>query len=77
VATPIRVVVAAIQESSVQVSYVGVRPWRWSVIKTKSNPSSSADLASRTGSAPAAADVETFSPNTTFIAFPIARAPAP
>src|SRR5436190_1440264 len=44
-------------------SYVGARPWRWSDADTKSNPSSSARLASATGSVPGSADVETFTPN--------------
>src|SRR2546425_730121 len=65
-----RKVAAAMKQSSVQVSWVGLLPHGWSEEETKSKPSSSARIAVATGSAPGAAEVGMFSPN--WIAF-IAR----
>src|SRR2546428_14178485 len=65
-----REVAAAMKQSSVQVSWVGLLPHGWSEEETKSKPSSSARIAVATGSAPGAAEVGMFSPN--WIAF-IAR----
>ncbi len=67
VATRIRVVAAATQDSSVQVSYVGRVPHGWSEGATKSKPSSSARRASATGSLPGAAEVERLRPNSSVL----------
>src|SRR5579859_5671016 len=67
VATLIRDVLAAIQDSIVHVSYVGSSPHGWSAVETKPKPSSSARRASATGSAPGAAEAGTLSPNSTFV----------
>src|SRR5579859_1459097 len=67
VATVIRDVLAAIQDSIVHVSYVGSSPHGWSAVETKPKPSSSASRASATGSAPGAAEAGTLSPNSTFV----------
>jgi hypothetical protein len=63
VATRIREVVAAIQVSSVHGSSDGLLPCRWSLVPTKSNPSSSAALAAPIGSAPGTAADEMPNPN--------------
>jgi hypothetical protein len=63
VATRIREVAAAIQVSSVQASNDGLLPCGWSLVPTKSKPSSSAARAAPTGSVPGAAAGEMPSPN--------------